>query len=410
MNESHYLPVSTAIKLLRPTWVEVDLDAIEHNVKSIKKMLGAVKLIGVLKGDGCGFGIEECGIAMESAGADMLAVANPFEVQILRNHGVHIPILIFASYPPQLAHEIVKLDAIPTLVDFESARAFAEASKSRLSKPLDIFVKVDTGLGRLGIPLYQTIDLIKWVSTNPQLNLKGIYSHTGGSTEEKAEQQFREFQKILSEISQLGIRIPIQMIASTPIVLKNRHMWLSAVDPGRLLFGITHPPGLSVSHINLRQTLRALRTRIIQVKQTYEDEQIKYGNRPIGKTKKYGILPFGWVDVFLPSLYLKSGGLVRGVKVPFCPKPFSTEHSVLDLTAVPNAKAGDTVTLIGKDGNASIEIDSLAKQGDRLISEITRRFHRHLSFIYFKKGRPVKLKTLANGESIGVQTGSFINT
>jgi len=404
MNASKYLPASKVTELLRPTWVEVDLDAIEHNVKALKKMLGAVRLIGVLKGDGCGFGIEECGAAMEAAGADMLAVANPFEVKSLRNRGIHIPILIFASYPPQLAREIVKLDAIPTIVDFESARAFADAAKLYLSNPLDIFVKVDTGLGRLGIPLQQAIDLVKWISSNSHLYLKGIYSHTGGSTDEKAERQFREFQKILSKIKQLGIHIPIQMIASTPIILKHQHMWLNAVDPGRLLFGITHPPGLSASHIKIRPALRALRTRIIQVKKNFGEESIECGRQHNEKMRMYGILPFGWVDVFLPSLYSQNGALVRGVKVPFCPKPFSTEHSVLDLTNIPDAEAGDTVTLLGKDGDASIEIDTLSKQGGFLISEIVRRFHRHLSFIYFKKDKPVKVKTLVNEENLELIT------
>ena len=391
------LPPEITRRLLRPTWIEVDLDAIEHNVKSLKKHLGNIKLIGVLKGDACGFGLEECGVAMASAGADMLAVANPFEVTVLRNYGINIPILLFASYPPELASEIVKIDVYPTLVDFDAARAFADAAKASLSKPLNVFIKVDTGLGRLGIPFQEAIHLVKFVSEIPQLKIAGIYSHAGGSSDQRAEVQFERFKHLLSETDRLGITVPIRMIASTPFVLQHPHMWLNGVDPGRLLFGIKHPPDVSVRHLPIRSALRGFRTRIIQVKPVTAEDPLEYGYERSGKKRQYGILPFGWVDTFLPTIYSKSGALVRGIKVPFLNKTFSAEHSVLDLTEVPDARPGDTVTLIGKDENASIELAHIAEKGDVLISEITRRFHRHLSCIYYKANKPVKVKTLTGG-------------
>lgn len=400
MQRFNKLPNEINKILLRPTWVEVDLDAIEHNVKTVKKWLGGAKLIGVLKGDACGFGTEECGLAMDAAGVDMLAVANPFEVKVLRQSGVKCPILLFASYLPESAPDIVALGAIPTIVDMESAQVFADAAKKLMNKPLDIFIKVDAGRGRLGIPFEQGVNLVKFVSKNPYLRLSGINCHAGSSSDEIAEEQYQRFQSVLSELRAQGIEIPIRVIASTSHVLKHPHMWLNAVDPGRLLFGIKQPPDAPVPQGNLRSVLRGLRTRIIQVKSVTAGDPPHYGYGRADATPRYGVLPFGWADIFLPSVYEKSGALVRGVKVRFLQR-FSTEHSVIDLTDVPDARVGDTVTLIGEDGGSFIDETQLAKEAGILVSELTRRFHRDLSYVYFRQGKPVKVKTVTEETIVG---------
>ncbi|MBW2149431.1 MAG: alanine racemase [Deltaproteobacteria bacterium] len=400
MTVSGELPNEITMLLLRPTWVEVDLDAIEHNVKTVKKWLGDVKLIGVLKGDACGFGTEECGAAMEAAGANMLAVANPFEVKVLRRRGIKCPILLFASYLPESAPEIVTLGAIPTIVDFESAQALADAAKKLLSEPLDIFIKLDTGLGRLGVPFEQGVSLVKFVSENPYLRLIGLYSHAGDSPDERAKVQYQRFQSVLSELYALGVDVPIRVIASTPHVLRHPHMWMNAVDPGRLLFGIKQPPDAPVPEGHIRSALRGLRTKIIQVKNVTAGDPPQYSHGRTNKTPRYGVLPFGWADVFLPSVYENSGALVRGVKVRFL-KSFSAEHSVIDLTEVPDARVGDTVTIIGEDGESFIDEAQLAREAEILVSELTRRFHRHLCYIYFRQDKPVKVKTVMGNTMAG---------
>ncbi len=379
--------------LLRPTWVEVDLDALDHNIKTVKKWLNDVKLIGVLKGDACGFGMEECGVAMEAAGIDMLAVANPYDVKVLRRRGIKCPILLFASYFPEAAPEIVTLGAIPTIVDHESAQALADASKKLLTKPLDIFIKIDTGLGRLGVPFEQGVSLVQFVLKSPYLRLMGLYSHAGGSSDQRAQEQYRRFQGILSELNALGINVPIKVIASTPHVLKHPHMWMNAVDPGRLLFGIKHPPDAPIPEGHIRSALRGLRTRIIQIKSVTAGDPPQYKRNGTEMTPKYGILPFGWVDMLLPSVFENSGALLRGVRVRFL-KPLSAEHSVIDLTDVPDARVGDKVTLIGEDGESCISEAQLAVEAGIPASEITRRFHRHLPYVYFREGNPVKVKTV----------------
>jgi len=387
------LPEAVRRRLIRPTWVEVDLDAIEHNVKTVQQWVGERTLIGVLKGDACGFGTEECGLAMEAAGIPMLAVGNPYEVTALRQRGVQCPILLFGSFVPEAAPEIATLGAIPTVLDHLFLQALARASAELRTAPLDVFIKIDTGLGRLGIPYGEAVGLMQAVAATPSLRLAGIYSHAGSSSEERAEEQLSRMERVVAEAESLGIRTPLTVIASTPHLLRMPQLWLNGVDPGRLLFGIRQPVDAPCREGSVRSALRALRTRLIQVKDVTAGDPKRYGFGQADGSRRYGVLPFGWADGFLPDAYFRSGAIVRGVRVPFLQR-LSTEHSVVDLTHVPEARAGDCVTLLGGDGDACIDLDRFAAEAGVLVSEVTRRFHRHLPYVYFQRGLPVRVKTL----------------
>jgi alanine racemase len=389
------LPDAILRRLVRPTWVEVDLDAIEHNVKTLKRRLDGVRLIGVLKGDACGFGTAECGLAMEAAGVDMLAVGNAFEVPVLRERGVKCPILLFASFAPDSAADIVALGVVATIVDRASLDALAHAARS-LAKPLEVFVKIDTGLGRLGVPYADAAALIDAVAKTPRLRVIGLYSHCGGADAPRAAEQLKRMSDVLAQTDELGIEPAFKVLASTPHLLQFPDMWLTAVDPGRLLFGIQQPAAGTTADVDLRPALRALRTRIIQIKLVTSGDPPEYGFGRAGGAQRYAVLPFGWTDVFLAETYERSGALVRGRPVRFIAH-LSAEHSVVDLTNVPDARVGDIVTLLGRDGDAHIDVERVAQVAAVQVSDITRRFHRHLPFVYFRRGAPVRLKTLADG-------------
>lgn len=392
MDAASDLPDVIRRLLIRPTWVEVDLDAIDLNVKTVKRWLGVVKLIGVLKGDACGFGTAECGLEMEAAGVAMLAVGNPFEIAVLRDRGVKCPILLYASFAPEAVAEIVALGAIPTIVDLASMQILAQASARLLSKPLEVFVKVDTGLGRLGVPYKEAAALVQAVARTQSLRVVGLYSHTGAVSAERADEQLRRMSEVLSEIAERGIEVEFKVLASTPHLMQLPAMWLTAVDPGRLLFGIKPLAEASRLKGDLLPALRALRTRLIQVKAVSAGDPPSYGWGRADGVKKFGVLPFGWTDGFLPEAYERSGVLVRGILVPFL-MPLSAEHSVVDLTNVPDVEVGDVATIFGADGDSRIDVECFAKAAGLQVSDVTRRFHRHLPFIYFKRGAPVRVKT-----------------
>jgi alanine racemase len=385
------LPDALRRRLLRPTWVEVDLDAIEHNVKTVKRWIGDVRLIGVLKGDGCGFGAAECGLAMQAAGVDMLAVGSAFEVPRLRRRGVTCPILLYASFTPSAIADILTLGAIPTIVDRVFADALAEAARA-LPKPVEVFVKIDTGLGRLGVPYDEAAALIERVVKTASLRLVGLYSHCGGADARRASEQLERMQHVIARARALGVEAPFNVLAATPHLMSRPDMWLTAVDPGRLLFGIAPRERSARVEGELRPALRALRSSLIQVKRTSSSDPDEYGSRHAGGVRRYGVLPFGWTDVLLREPYESSGALLRDTPVRFI-APLSAEHAVVDLTAMPDARDGDIVTILGRDGERAIDIDRAAAAAGVQVSDITRRLHRHLPFVYFRLGVPVRVAT-----------------
>jgi alanine racemase len=196
---------------------------------------------------------------------------------------------------------------------------------------------------------------------------------------------------VLARTGELGINVPFNVLAATPQLRQRPDMWLTAVDPGRLLFGI-QPDGDGVVHGKVFSALRALRSRLIQVKSSAETDLPEYGRVPTTGNRRYGVLPFGWTDVLLREPYERSGVLVRGQHVPFA-TALSAEHSVIDLTTVPDAQAGDIVTILGHDGEQSIDLDEVAKSAQLQASDMTRSLHRHLPYVYFRNGQPFRLKT-----------------
>jgi alanine racemase len=269
--------------------------------------------------------------------------------------------------------------------------ALAQAAIA-LSTPLEVFIKIDTGLGRLGVPYEDAPALIDAVAKTPLLNVIGLYSHIGGATAERAAEQLQRMKQVLSRTDELGIEVAFKVLASTPQLMQFPNMWLTAVDPGRLLFGIKQPARAPCPEGKLLPALRALRTRLIQVKAVTAGDPRRYGWGRADGVQRYGVLPFGWTDGFLPEAYERSGALVHGVPARFLAR-LSAEHSVIDLSHVPDAQAGDTVTLLGKDGRSFIDVERVAKAAGLQVSDVTRRFHRHLPFVYFRRETPVRLKT-----------------
>lgn len=374
--------------LARPTWVEVDLDALAHNVRTVQSLVRPQKVVGVLKGNAYGLGVEQCGLAMDQAGIDMLAVANPSEVSLLRKRGVTCPIILYPSFGPPQVDEVVELDAILSVSDYTMASAISDAVALRGRKPVQVLLKVDTGLGRLGVPYKAAADLACKIAADPYLQLVGIHSHIAGAKDDEAQEQCKRLESVISDVECRGVSVPLKMIASSSHTVGYPDMRLTAVDPGRLLFGLRIPGTAPLPEGFVRPVLLALRTELVQVKPVTEGDPVSYA----AATDRYGVIPFGWYDVFLPDIYQRTGALIRGKPVSFL-KRLSTQHSVVSLCGAPDAVAGDVVTIIGRDGTATIELSSLASTGGILESEITERFSAQMSYVYFRNGFPSVVRT-----------------
>jgi alanine racemase len=335
---------------LRPTTLEVDLAAAAENIRAVRRLVGPERrLFAVVKADGYGFGAAEMGAVFARHGADYLAVADLSEAVRLRERGITTPILVYPNALPEAAATAIAHGVIPTVVDVDGARACSEAARA----PCSIYVKVDVGLERLGVPAEQAVKTILAMLELPHLVLGGICAHPHAEVDGDpayADWQLGRFTGVVDELEARSVRVPMRLVAATPWVLRFPHTYLNAVDPGRMLYGITFPG--ETPPVPLRPVLRALTTRVIAVKDVAPRERFAgQAPFPVTSTMRLGVVPMGSADGLR---WLHAGRvLVRGRAVPIVGAP-SLEHTRIDLTDVPDAVVRDEAVVIGRQGDLEI--------------------------------------------------------
>jgi alanine racemase len=343
---------------LRPTMLEIDLDAAADNVRAVRRLVGPERRVfAVVKADGYGFGAAEMGAVFARNGADYLAVADLAEGIRLRRRGITTPILVYPNSLPSAAADTLAHGLVPTLVDLEAARAFSQAAVG----PCEIFVKVDVGLERMGVPAEQAVKTVLAMLQLRHLRLGGLCAHPHaevGVDPAYADWQLGRFTGVVDELEARGVRVPIRLLAATPFVLRFPHTYLNAVDPGRILYGITFPG--ETAPVPLRPTFRALTTRIIALKELTPRERFaELAPFPVTGPMRLGVVPIGAAD----GLRWLHGGrvLVRNRAVPIIGSP-SLEHTRIDLTGVRDAGVGDEVVIIGRQGDLEISPAEVASR------------------------------------------------
>jgi alanine racemase len=347
--------------ILRPTWFEIDLDAAVENLRAVRRLVGPErKIFAVIKADGYGFGSLAMGSAFAAHGADALGVADLADGVRLRRAGLTLPILVYPDALPEAAADLLAADLVPTLTDLAAARAYDEAAqRSARARPVDVFVKVDVGLERLGVPADRAVDLLLAVRELPRLRLAGLCTHLhvpGGDDKAYVEWQFARFTAVLDALAARGVDVPVRLAASSPLVMGFPGTYLNAVDPGRMLYGCL--PGDLGGPVGIRPAFRALKSRLIEAKAIEPRDRFNDAAPfPITGPMRLGVIPIGSSDGF----HRLSVGrvLVRGRRAPILAGP-SLEHTRVDLTAIPDAAVGDEVVLIGRQGAEAITLDEVA--------------------------------------------------
>jgi alanine racemase len=377
----------------RPTTLEIDLDAAVSNIRAVRRLVGAErKIFAVVKADGYGHGAAEMGAVFVEHGADALGVADLGEGIRLRRRGISAPVLVYPNSLPEAAPDCLAHGLTPTLVDMDSARAYSEAASGRC----DIFVKIDVGLERLGVPPEQAVKIIAAMMDLPRLRLAGICAHphdSDGNDPAYAEWQLGRFMAVIEELEARGIPVPIRLFAASPFVLKFPQTYLNAIDPGRMLYGITFPG--ETSPVPLLPTLRALTSRIIALKELTPRERFaEKAPFPVTKPMRLGVIPMGSADGLN---WLHAGCvLVRGRSAPIVPAP-NLEHTRIDLTEIPDAQSGDQVVIIGRQGDAEITPAEVAERHGLGLHHVATTVGPRVARVYVSGGVPVKTITPADG-------------
>src|ERR1700682_4373982 len=354
---------------LRPAWLEIDLDALAHNVRLHRRAAGPdCRFFAVVKGDGYGVGVVESARTALAAGADALALGNPDEVATLRQAGVSAPILLYASSLPEDAAAIADLGVIPTIHDEASLDALAA-----LGRELDVWVKLDCGVGRLGFLPGAAEAAFRRLAAARHLRLGGVYSHFRNPHDEsQLRSQAAIFLSGCAAATGAGFTGFERMVASSRVVLGAPDLRLTAINPGKALYGYVDA---SWPHADdIRPVVAALKARLIQVKD-HPPGVVLYGDdRPLDSPRRTAVVPLGHVDG-LNHLPPCGEVLVGGRRAPILSRR-GIEHTVIDVTHLPPVAIGDEVVVLGRQGSESISAAEIAATMGVAMPELVARLAR----------------------------------
>jgi alanine racemase len=348
----------------RPTWVEIDLNAIANNTRRIKSMVGAeVQVLISLKADAYGHGALKVARTTLQNGASMLGVATLSEATPLREGGITAPILVFGYIPLWQMREAVRQNVTVTLYACESARALSRAALA-LGKTINVHVKVDTGMGRLGIREEQGDDivaLLREIRTLPGLALEGLYTHFAmADTHDKthAQQQLERFKHVLRVLDEQGLRPPLVHASNSAATLSLPEARFDLVRPGIAIYGLDPSSEVRVP-TGFRAAL-AFKTLVAQVKEVPAGECISYGCTFITeRPTRIAVLPVGYADGFRRSPNNWGSVLVHGQQAPILGR-VCMDQCMVDVSHIPQTRMGDEVVLIGQQDGVTLTAEQVA--------------------------------------------------
>ncbi|MFQ5867159.1 MAG: alanine racemase [bacterium] len=385
MPKSHY-PPTYALPFLRPTWAEIDLGAFRHNFREIKrKFRKGVSSLPVVKADGYGHGMEEIARASLSCGAKLLGVANIEEGIFLRKRGITAPILILGSvYPLSNFSYILRYNLSPTICSLEASEELSKIAKRRRRK-VRVHIKVDTGMGRIGISAQNAVSLVKRVVQLPGVLVEGIFTHLAAadSDYEFTMEQIRKFQSVTDGLKRDNISIKYIHAANSTAILAYPDAHFNLVRPGISLYGLVPFEGAE-REIDLKPVMQ-LKTRIVFIKRVKKGTSISYGRTWKAKRESIiGTLPIGYADGYSRLLSNRGEVLICGSRVPIVGR-VCMDMCMVDVTPPPDVKVGEEVVLIGSQGKERITADEIAKLTGTITYEVVCGISKRVPRIYLRR-------------------------
>ncbi|MBD1894003.1 alanine racemase [Coleofasciculus sp. FACHB-129] len=350
----------TALK--ERAWVEIDLAALAHNVRQLRRFLSPkTALMAVVKADAYGHGAITVAEIACQAGASWLGVATIPEGIQLREAGIQAPILILgASNTSEQVQAIAHWDLQPTLCTPQQALVFSE-TLGTLNRSLAVHVKLDTGMSRLGTPWQQAAEFVSLVQRLPYLKIASIYSHlaTADSPDPTGmRQQQDRFEEAIALIKTTGMTPPRLHLANSAAALSDPSLHYDMVRVGLATYGLYPAPHLK-SVIDLKPVMK-VKARVTQVKNISAGTGVSYGHQFVAsRDMRLAAIAIGYADGVPRNLSNKMQVLLRGQQVPQI-GAITMDQLMLDVSAIPDLQTGEVVTLLGQEGNAEISADDWA--------------------------------------------------
>ncbi len=379
--------------LLRPFWAEINLDNLKKNFLFIRERVKDKKIISVVKADAYGHGAPEIASELEFLGSDYFAVATLEEGIELRIKGISKPILVFGYIFPKQADYILNFSLTPTLYSLDFAKELNKICELTREK-VNVHIKIDTGMGRVGILWNEAVGFIKEILKFKNLNIEGLYAHFSSADEKDktyTKLQFERFMKVIDELEKENIKIPLKHHGNSATVIDLPEYILDGVRTGISLYGLR--PSEEVKKVKLYPVM-SLHSKIIFLKKVPPQTPISYGRTFITKRESLiATLPFGYADGYPRILSNKGEVLYKGRRAKIVGR-VTMDQVMIDLTKFKEAKVGDDVIIMGRDGNEEITADEIAKKCKTINYEIVTRIGKRVPRVYIRNGEVIKIKTL----------------
>ena len=360
-------PAAGADERLVRTWAEIDLDALRHNVRTVRGLVGdGTRMLATVKADAYGHGYERISLTMVEEGVDFLGVANVVEalqVQATLDHDPRqVRIMTLGANLLEEMDAVIANGFVPLVCSWDEAAAY-EARAAEAGVTLDIHVKVDTGMGRIGLWHEGCIAEIERIAHLPHLRLEGIATHFPSADEEDqafSYEQLDEFNRIVASLEARGVRVPLRHAANSSAIAHLPESRLNMVRPGLVLYGHYPSPHLADEHpLGVRPVL-ALKTRLVFIKDIAPGRTISYGRTfTAPKPMRVATLAIGYGDGYSRELSNRGEVLVRGRRAPIL-GTVTMDQTMVDVTTIPEARVGDEAVLIGRQGDEAITVAELA--------------------------------------------------
>jgi alanine racemase len=357
----------------RPTWAEISLAALARNYRNIKQTLSpGARLMAVIKADAYGHGAIECSRAIEAVGADCFGVALVEEGVALREAAIARPIFCVGGFWQGQADAVVRHDLTPALFRLDQAEEL-NARAREAGRKVNYHLKVDTGMGRLGVPFSEAAEFARALRRFDHITLDGLMTHfadADGETTEHTDAQIARFNETLAVLRECGFHPTHRHLAASAGLHAYPDSHGTLARAGASLYGLTRDVlSPRIPPLDVRPVM-SLHSRIVMLKTVAAGTSLGYGRTfTTARESRIATIPIGYADGWRRALSNRGRAIVHGSLAPIVGR-VSMDLTILDVTDAPGVALGDEVILIGEQGGLRISAEDVAEQAGTISYEI----------------------------------------
>ncbi len=357
---------------LKSNRVEINLEALKHNLQALKSLLSSPQtgIMAVVKSDAYGHGLVEVSKALESAGVWGFGISEIEEAYILRDAGLSSPIVLLSGLCPGTEAEVVELGLITGVPDISTLDALEKAA-FQTGRTATVHLKIDTGMGRLGLSQSELLQVLQALESWPHLKFEGLFSHLSAADEPEDplnREQIKRFKDMLRAVKGTGWAPQFVHLANSAGLIHFQDAHFNLVRPGIALYG-SYPGDASRDVISLKPVM-SFKSKVISVRDVPRGYPISYGHTFVTtRSSKIAVVPVGYDDGYLRALSNRAEVLIQGIRCPVVGR-VCMKALMVDVTGIETVTKGDEVVLLGSQQGESITAEDMALWADTISYEL----------------------------------------